>query len=260
MSWRERYKNHEARFDHHIKTFQHKNKLSRQAIPMGSEAMLVSGMEDLDDFGTDEEDKRRRPQGKRPARVDSDTEDEDWEPTRAQPRPAGKAVAIPEQPASKRKRVSDTSDRTLKRTRVVHGGRSGGTEGESTTNGPIGEGADDAMNLDSQGEETLEVEQNLFYPSDEDSLTIPRWVASFSYSESHNNSYGIAHRRGLPNHLGPVVQWRPLPRTGLLPNLFTGLTVPNTLHPVFSRQSTSMKPTRTRQLSPSAFGNEQSRR
>jgi len=180
MSWRERYKNHEARFDHHIKTFQHKNKLSRQAIPMGSEAMLVSGMEDLDDFGTDEEDKRRRPQGKKLARVDSDTEDEDWEPARTQSRPTRKAVTVPEQPASKRKRVSDTSDRTPKRTRVIHGGKSGG----KTTNGPTREREVDAMNQDSQGEETLEVEQNLFYPSDEDSLTVPRWVMPFSYSET----------------------------------------------------------------------------
>jgi hypothetical protein len=74
MSWRQRYKNNEARFDHHIKAFQHKNNLSRRAVPMGSEAMLMSGMEDLDDFGTDEEEDTR-PRGKKAARVDSDMED-----------------------------------------------------------------------------------------------------------------------------------------------------------------------------------------
>ena len=181
MSWRERYKNHEARFDQHIKVFQHKNKLSRQAIPMGSEAMLVNRMEDLDDFGTDEEDEGRRPQGKKPTRVDSDTEDEDWELARAQTRPTRKAVAAPEQPASKRKRVSDASDRTPKRTRVAHSSKSGGGESGSPTDDPTRGRENDAMNQDSQGEETLEVEQNLFYPSDEDSLTIPRWVAPSSH-------------------------------------------------------------------------------
>ena len=179
MSWRERYKNHEARFDQHIKAFQHKNKLSRQAIPMGSEAMFVSRMEDLDDFGTDEEDEGRRPRVKNPPRVDSDSEVEDWGPARVQPRPTRKAAATPEQPASKRKRVSDTSDRTPKRTRVVHGSRSGGEEGPSDA--PTRERDNDAMDQDSQGEETLEVEQNLFYPSDEDSLTILRWVLPSSH-------------------------------------------------------------------------------
>jgi len=178
MSWRERYKNHEARFDHHIKTFQQRNKLSRQAIPMGSEAMLVSRMEDLDDFGTDEEDEDRPQRGKKSIRVDSDTEYEDWTPARAKPRPTRKVVAAPEQSASKRKRVSDTSDRTPKRTRVVHSNRSGGGVGENSTNGPTEERGDDVMDQDSQGDETLEVEQNLFYPSDQDSLTIPRWVVS----------------------------------------------------------------------------------
>ena len=177
MSWRERYKNHEARFDQHIKAFQYKNKLSRQAIPMGSEAMFVNRMEDLDDFGTDEEDEGRRPQGKKPIRVDSGTEDEDWTPARARPQPTRKTVTVPEQPASKRKRVSDVSDRTPKRTRVVHGSRSGGAEGGSSAGGPTGEKGNDAMNQDSQGEETLEVEQNLYYPSDDDSLIILRWVA-----------------------------------------------------------------------------------
>ena len=148
---------------------------------MGSEAMLVSRMEDLDDFGTDEEDEGRRPQRKKPSRVDSDTEDEDWTSARAQPQPTRKAVAAPEQPASKRKRVSDISDRTPKRTRVVHGSRSRGGEGGSPTDGPTRERENDAMDQDSQGEETLEVEQNLFYPSDEDSLTIPRWVEPSLY-------------------------------------------------------------------------------
>jgi len=145
---------------------------------MGSEAMLVSGMEDLDDFGTDEEAEVRRARGKKAARVDSDTEDEGWEPTRVQPqpRPTKKAAAPPEQPVSKRKRVSDATDRTPKRTRVVHGNGAGGVEGESPTDSPTGEHG--AMDQDSQ----LEVEQNLFYPSDEDSLPIPRWVIPLSRS------------------------------------------------------------------------------
>ena len=65
MSWRERYKNHEARFDSYVKAFQYKNKLSRQAISMGSEAMFVDGMNDLDGFGTDEEEENQRPRGKK---------------------------------------------------------------------------------------------------------------------------------------------------------------------------------------------------
>jgi hypothetical protein len=177
MSWRERYKNNEARFDHHIKAFQYKNKLSRQAIPMGSEAMLMSGMEDLDDFGTDEEEDRPQ-RRKRAARVDSDSEYEGEGPVRVQSRPVSKAMTAPEQSAPKRKRASDTSDRTAKRTRVIQSGGSGETGGESLANGPARE-EDDAMDQDSQGEETLEVEQNLFCPSDEDSLTIQQWVAPF---------------------------------------------------------------------------------
>ena len=133
--------------------------------------MLVHGMEDLDDFGTDEEEDRQ-PRGKKAARVDSDTEDEDDGPARISSRPVSKAMPPPEQPTSKRKRVSDTSDRTSKRTRVIQGGGSSEMEQESPTDGPAGEKEDDAMGQDSQGEETLEVEQDLFCPSDEDSLTI----------------------------------------------------------------------------------------
>ena len=179
MSWRERYKNNEARFDVHIKAFQHKNKLSRQAIPMGSEAMFVSGMEDLDDFGTDEEEEDRLLRGKRAARVDSDTEYEDTQPAKTQSRPVRKTVATPKQPTSKRKRVSDVPDRTSKRTRVVDGNGNGELEGEGSTDDPTGEKEDDAMDQDSQGEETLEIENNLFYPSDEDSLTVLQWVTPF---------------------------------------------------------------------------------
>ena len=182
MSWRERYKNNEARFDSHIKAFQHKNKLSRQAVPMGSEAMFVDGMEDLDDFGTDEEEENQRPRGKKAPRVDPDTEDEETRSARAQPRPASKAIAAPEQPNPKRKRVSDTSDRTSKRTRVIAGSSRGGLEGDKPTSDPTGEMEGDVMDQDSQGEETLEVERDLFYPSDEDSLTVPRWVTPFSPS------------------------------------------------------------------------------
>ena len=173
MSWRERYKNHEARFDHHIKAFQNKNKISKRAVPMGFEAMMVSGMDDLDDFGTDEEEEDRRPHGKRPARADSDTEDEDEESTRPQSRPVNKTMGAPKQPLSKRKRVSDTNDRTPKRSRVIEG------SGSRETNGSTEEKKDDAMDQDSQGEETLEVEQNLICPSDEDSLTTPQLVFLF---------------------------------------------------------------------------------
>ena len=173
MSWRERYKNNEARFDSHIKAFQHKNRLSRQAIPMGSEAMFVDGMEDLDDFGTDEEEEAQRPRGK-VARVNSDAEGRDTQPVRAQFRPVSKTVVASKQPNSKRKRISDTSDRTSKRTRVIPGSSRGKTEGENPTSDPISEKEDDGMDQDSQGEETLEVEKSLFYPSDEDSLAMSR--------------------------------------------------------------------------------------
>lgn len=171
MSWRERYKNNEGRFDHHIKVFQHKKKLSSRAVPMGSEAMLRSGMEDLDDFGTDEEEEDQRPRGKRATRVDSETEDEDTPPTRAKSRPVSKTVTESKQPPSKRKRVSDTPDRRSKRTRVIKSIGNNVMEGENPTNGSVGE-EEDAMDQDSQGEETLEVEQNLFCPSDEDSPVI----------------------------------------------------------------------------------------
>lgn len=178
MSWRERYKNNETRFDGRIKAFQHKKKLSRQAVPMGSEAMFIDGMEDLDDFGSDEE-KGQPPRGKKAAPVDSDTEDEDTPPARPQSRPVSKAAVASKQPNPKRKRVSDTSDRTSKRTRVIPGSSRGDMEGEDPTSDPTGEKENDVMDQDSQGEETLEVEQNLCYPSDEDSLTIPRWAIPF---------------------------------------------------------------------------------
>lgn len=174
MSWRERYKKRESDFDLKIKAFQQKNRLSRQAIPMGSEAMFVSRMEDLDDFGTDEEEDPR-PRGKRAARAHSDSEYEDTEPSNPRSRPVNKAPVLPKQLNSKRKRASDASDRTPKRTRVITGSSSGGTEGD---NDPAGEKGDDAMDQDSQGEETQEVEKNLFCPSDEDSLS-PRWVMPY---------------------------------------------------------------------------------
>lgn len=167
MSWRERYKNNEGRFDHHIKMFQQKNRLSRRAVPIGFEAMFTNGMDDLDDFGTDEEEEGRPPQGKPAARADSNGEGEGS--TRVQSRPVSKSKTTPKQPTSKRKRASDANDRTSKRTRVVEE-RSGGE--------------DEAMNQDSQGEETLEVEQNLFCQSDEDSSAAPRWVPHFRASPS----------------------------------------------------------------------------
>ena len=179
MSWRERYKNNEARFDSHIKAFQYKKKLSRQAIPMGSEAMFIDRMEDLDDFGTDEEEENQRPRGKKAARVGSDTENEDTQPAKAQSRPVSKTAIAPEHPNSKRKRVSDTSDRTSKRTRVIPGSSKGEMERDNPTSDPTGGKEDDDIGQDSQGEETLEVEQNLFYPSDEDSLAMPRWAIHF---------------------------------------------------------------------------------
>ena len=271
MSWRERYKNNEARFDHHIKTFQYKNKLSKQAVPMGSAAMLANGMEDLgdlDDFGTDDEEEDQRPRGKRAARVDSDEEDGDRGPARVRSRPVSRSVVAPEQPTSKRKRVSDASDRTSKRTRVILSGSSGEMEGESPTNGPTGEKEGDAMDQDSQGEETLEVEQNLFCASDEDSLAIPRYVTPFShpfrifhlYVDRTATPMGIVHQHGPPDRPGPGVQWRLLPRTSVPPNGYTDHTARKILPPALSQRLTSMKPTRTCRSSLSAFGNEQSRR
>ena len=140
MSWRERYKNHEARFDHHIKAFQNKNKISKRAAPIGFEATLLNGMEDLDDFGTDEEEDRR-PRGKRPARVDSDTVDENEEPSKARPGPVNKSIGTPKRPVSKRKRASDTNDRTPKRSKAIEGNGSG----EASSNGLTGGKEDDVM-------------------------------------------------------------------------------------------------------------------
>ena len=172
MSWRERYKNHEGRFDHHIKTFQQKNKLSRGPVPIGFGAMLISGLEDLDDFGTEDEEEGgvRLPRGKRAARFDPDSDDEYGEPPKAPTRPVSKVAATPKRPISKRKRVSDTTDRTPKRSRVTDGGRHGELGRESSSNGRSEEEEDDAMDQNSQGEETLEVEQNLCYPSDEETV------------------------------------------------------------------------------------------
>ena len=175
MSWRERYKNNEARFDHHIKAFQYKNKLSRQPVPVGFGAMSVDGMEDLNDFGTDEEEENRRAQQKRAARVDSDSDDLDdldEELVSTQSGDGSKAIAAPKHPASKRKRVSDTNDRTSKRSRVTEDSESDKMQGGNHTGGEEG----DVMDQDSQGEETFEIEQNLLHLSDEDSLITPRLV------------------------------------------------------------------------------------
>jgi len=174
MSWRERYKNNEGRFDHHIKAFQQKNKLSRRAVPVGFEAMFVSSMEDLDDFGTEDEEEAEQPRREKAARVDSDLDD-DEEPAKAHYKPLSKITSAFKLPTSKRKRISDTNDRTSKRTRVTDDGN-GELEGRNPLDGPIDEKDDDAMDQDSQGEETLEVEQNLFYSSDEESPTPPRLV------------------------------------------------------------------------------------
>lgn len=141
---------------------------------MGSEAMLLNRMDSLDDFGTDEEGASQRPRRKRAACIDSETEDEDAQPTGAQSRPVSKTMATSKQQPSKRKRVSDVPDRTSKRTKVIKSSGSSEVEVENLADGPTGEKEDDVMNQDSQGEETLEVEQNLFYPSDEDSPTRPR--------------------------------------------------------------------------------------
>ena len=141
--------------------------------------MFVNGMEDLDDFGTDKEEEDQRPRKKRVARVDSDTESEGREPMKAHSRPVSKTVA-PQKPVSKRKRASDTSDRTPKRTRVIQSRSRGETDGGNDS--LAGEKEGDAMDQDSQGEETLEVEHDLFCPSDEDSLIVIRWVMPFSRS------------------------------------------------------------------------------
>ena len=264
MSWRERYKNNEARFDVHIRAFQHKNKLSRQAIPMGSEAMLISGMEDLDDFGTDEEEEDRRLRGGKAARVDSDTEDEDTQPAKTQSRPVRKTVAAPKQPTSKRKRVNDAPDRTSKRTRVINGNGNGDLEGENPTNGPTGE--KDVMDQDSQGEETQEVEQNLFCPSDEDSSAIPQWVIPFScpLSRIHVSSNRAATPAGVTRQNFPPTRLaHQLPGARVLLDLvnqYTDPTVLSTLPLAPSPQLTSMNRTRTHRSSPDALGSEQSQR
>lgn len=210
MSWRERYKNNEGRFDHHIKAFQQKNKLSRRAVPIGFGAMLVSSMEDLDDFGTEDEEEAEQPRGEKAARVDSDPDD-DEEPAKVQYKPLSKITSAFKLPTSKRKRISDTNDRTSKRTRVTDDGSNGELEGRNSLGGPIDEKDDDAMDQDSQGEETLEVEQNLFYPSDEESPTTPR---------SHNNTHGggTPKRLAQPSRAGgpaastPRTQLPPQPR------------------------------------------------
>lgn len=253
MSWRERYKNNEARFDHHIKTFQYKNKLSRRPVPVGFDAMFMDGMEDLDDFGTDdEEEEDRRPQVKRAARVDSDSDDGIEEPTRARPVLVNKVAVAPKQPVSKRKRVSDTNDRTPKRSKVA--GRSGSGEPQDGNTNEIAEGKeDDVMDQDSQGEETFEVEQNLFCPSDEDSMTAPRLVLLFVYLSGGSihvpidhvaNPKELAHQNESLNPLRPVAQWHPLPRTASPDpvNRCTDLTAPKTLPRALSQQLTLMIP------------------
>ena len=138
--------------------------------------MLMNGMEDLNDFGTDDEEEEQRPQGKRAARVDSDTDDEYEEPARARSGPANKAATTSKQPISKRKRVSDTNDRTSKRSKVDEADVNDELQGGNSTDSPTGKKEGDVMDQDSQGEEILEVEQNLFYPSDEDSLIVLRFV------------------------------------------------------------------------------------
>ena len=128
--------------------------------------MLISGLEDLDDFGTEDEGEGgvRLPRGKRAARFDPDSDGEHGEPPKGSPRPVSKVTVTPKRPISKRKRVSDVTDRTPKRSRVTDGGRHGSSNGRSEEE----EGY--VMGQNSQGEETLEVKQSLCYPSDEETV------------------------------------------------------------------------------------------
>ena len=230
----------------------------------------MSGMEDLDDFGTEEEEEEeiRQRRGKRAARFDSDSDDEYDESAKAPPRPVSKVAVTPKQPISKRKRVSDATDRTPKRTRVTVGGRNGVLEGGSPSNGPLEEKEGDAMDQDSQGEETLEVEQNLFYPSDEE--TIVRWVQRLMHSLprihvpiDHTTTPLGAHQSDLPNPLELATQLHLLPKPSILLNLVnqsTDLTAPRTPPQALFPQLTLMNRKTNRHLYPSASGNEQFRR
>ena len=227
--------------------------------------MLVDGMEDLDDFGTDEEEEDERPRGKRAARVDSDIDEEDEEPTKAPSRPVARASAAPKQPTSKRKRDSDANGRTPKRTRVTEGGDDQ-SEGGNSTNG-LTEKEDGAMNQDSQGEETLEVEQNLFSASDEDSFATPRWAIlpsrpfprTYLPVDHTADPTKALHQHDPPRSSDLAGQWHPLPKTtppSSPVNKYTDRTVPKTLPRVPSQRSTLMTRTRTRQSSPSVFESE----
>ena len=85
------------------------------------------------------------------------------------------------------------------------------------------------MDQDSQGEGTLGVEQNMFYPSDDDLPELSRWVMPFSHffqrnydSTDHTGTpVEVPRQNGLPNpdYLGLVVPWYLLPRTSVLPNV-----------------------------------------
>ena len=227
--------------------------------------MLVDGMEDLDDFGTDEEEEDERPRGKRAARVDSDIDEEDEEPTKTQSRPVARASAAPKQLTSKRKRDSDANGRTPKRTRVTEGGDDQ-SEGGNSTNG-LTEKEDGAMNQDSQGEETLEVEQNLFSASDEDSFATPRWAIppsrpfprTYLPVDHTADPTKALHQHDPPRSSDLAGQWHPLPKTtppSSPVNKYTDRTVPKTLPRVPSQRSTLMTRTRTRQSSPSVFESE----
>lgn len=120
-------------------------------------------------FGADGDEEERR-RGKRAPRVDMDAGGDDYSP-KGQIKAVNKSSIAPRHPPSKRKRVSDTNDRTLKRTKVITGGSSAESNARSSSNGRSGK-EDDAMKQDFQGEESLEVEQNLFDSLDEESLVI----------------------------------------------------------------------------------------
>ena len=127
--------------------------------------MPKNGMEDLDNFGTDEEEEYQELRGKGATRADSDTEDDDEDPAKAQPGPANQAAAAPVQLIPKRKRLSDTNDRTSKRSRVAVGSSGGETQGEKPIDDPT-------------------------YQSDEDSLNTPRFVSIIAFLSEDSCSYG----------------------------------------------------------------------
>ena len=114
--------------------------------------MSVDDLEDLDDFGTDDEKEDQRPPKGGAAHVDSDSDDGDEEPAKTRATRGDTILVTPRRPASKRKRLSGTNDGTPKRSKITEGS---------------------------------EIEKNSLYSSNGDSLAKPQ-LARASAHRPHN--------------------------------------------------------------------------